>query len=168
MAAGVCRVWDGPEHLNSERMLLHVVSCCGGSHADLGQLHFPPICCALTTDPPHTHFPGAAAGAVGPPGQPPWGPRRCGQSCDQCSGVQVSGDHGGLLVTWVGGAGFGTIAPSHGTWLAGNGCGPTHADSPPFHHFTGTAWRNIPSPVLASVPLPSHSQTLQHQPSVSP
>lgn len=77
--------------------------------AELRQIFFfpPTFADPLTVDPPY--HPGAAAGAVGPPGRPPWGPHRRGQSCDQRSGVQVSDGHGGLLATWVSGAGLGTI-----------------------------------------------------------
>ena len=78
--------------------------------ADLGQLFFPPHLLTPHHGPPH--LPGAAAGAVGPPGHPRRGPRRRGQSCDQCSGVRVSDGCGELLVTWVGGSGLGTTRAS--------------------------------------------------------
>lgn len=62
----------------------------------------------------------------------------------------------------------GAITPSCGAWLARSGHDSARADSPPFHHLSGTAWRSIPSPVLASAPPPSHSRTLRQQPSASP
>lgn len=74
--------------------------------ADLGRLVSPASFAEPSPQAPH--LPGAAAGVVGPPGHPPRGPRCGGQSCDQRLGVRVSYGHGGLLVTWVGGAGLGT------------------------------------------------------------